>query len=395
MRCKKNRFLNRWFVGGMAGLPTEEPVPGGTNQRNLHRQEATQVCTDPGKDDQASRGRFVSVVIPAFNEEENLPHLYQRVCSVLGSGGWNFEFIVVDDGSKDRTLAVIKELQLRDPRVHHISFTRNFGHQAALLAGMAHSRGDVVVSIDSDLQHPPELIPRMLDLWLEGYEVVHTVKRSDVSAGLLRRVISRAFYRLFGMLSGVRVAFGQSDFRLLDARVVRELSRLPEYHKFLRGLVSWMGFRQASLEYDVAPRLNGRPTYTLSRRLGFHVDAILSFSIIPLRLFTIFGLLVCVPAGLYGLLALTLGLYGFLTGYSTWIVPGWASLAIFVTFLGGIQLIGIGILGEYLGRVFEQIKGRPAYLVRDTSLMVNDEANDLSDLARVGTHHTAVHLTDT
>lgn len=337
--------------------------------------------TNPSKQ-RTNSNASVSVVVPAFNEEKNLPQLYQRVCSVLGSGGWNFEFIVVDDGSKDRTLAVIKELQLRDPRVQHISFTRNFGHQAAVLAGMAHSRGDVVVSMDSDLQHPPELIPRMIGLWLEGYEVVHMVKRSDVSAGLLRRVISSAFYRLFALLSGVRVAFGQSDFRLLDARVVRELSRIPEYHKFLRGLVSWMGFRQVSLEYDVAPRLNGRPTYTLSRRLRFHVDAILSFSIIPLRLFTILGLLVCVPAGIYGLLALTLGLYSFLTGYPSWIVPGWASLAIFVTFLGGIQLIGIGMLGEYLGRVFEQIKGRPPYLVRETSVAVKGDSDQTHDLAQ-------------
>src|SRR4029434_9117646 len=240
----------------------------------------------------------------------------------------SFELIIVDDGSTDSTLAVIKELQRQDPRVHYISLTRNFGHQAALLAGLASSRGDAVLSMDSDLQHPPELLPRMLDLWHQGYEIVHTVKRSDVSASLFRRVIARAFYRLFVKLSGVRVGFGQSDFRLLDARVARELCRLPEYHKFLRGLVSWMGFRQTTVEYDVAPRLSGRPTYTLGRRLRFHADAILSFSIIPHRLFTLLGVLVSVPAALYGLLAVGEGLYAFLFGYPRWIVPGWASLAI-------------------------------------------------------------------
>jgi dolichol-phosphate mannosyltransferase len=236
--------------------------------------------------------------------------------------------------------------------------------------------------MDSDLQHPPELIPRMLTLWRQGYEVVHTVKRSDLSAGLFRRMASTIFYRLFGWLSGVRVAFGQSDFRLLDARVVLELCRIPEYHKFLRGLVSWMGFRQVWLEYDVASRYAGRPSYSLRRRVRFHVDAILSFSIVPLRVFTLCGVLVSVAAGLYGCAAFLFGLYGFLTGYPTWIVPGWASLAIFVTFLGGMNLIGIGVLGEYLGRVFEQIKGRPTYLVRETSVTFPREADQRPDLAR-------------
>jgi len=326
------------------------------------------MTTNQGNGRRAKGSGFVSVVVPAFNEENNLRHLYVRLCSVLETSGWNFELIVVDDGSQDGTLAVAQGLRQKDPRIHYVSLTRNFGHQAALLAGLDHARGDVVLSMDSDLQHPPELIPRMLSLWTEGYDVVHTVKRSDRSASFFRRGISRAFYRLFVMLSGVRLGFGQSDFRLLDARVVSELARIPEYHKFLRGLVTWMGFPQVTIEYDVAERLSGEPTYTPGRRLRFHVDAILSFSVAPLRLFTIFGLLVCVPSGLYGLLALILGLYGFLTGYPNWITPGWASLAIFVTFLGGVQLIGIGMLGEYLGRVFEQTKGRPLYLVRETSV---------------------------
>jgi glycosyltransferase involved in cell wall biosynthesis len=325
---------------------------------------------------------FASIVVPAFNEEANLPHLYRRVSSALASAGWMFELIVVDDGSTDGTLATIKKLQREDPRVHHISLSRNFGHQAALLAGMAHSRGDVVISMDSDLQHPPELLPRMLQLWQDGYDVVHTVKRSDTSANLFRRVISRAFYRLFVMLSGLSMGYGQSDFRLLDARVAREICRVPEHNKFLRGLVSWMGFREVTIEYDVAPRLKGRPTYTLRRRLGFHVDAVLSFSIIPLRLFTIVGLLVSVPAGLYGLWALGAGLYGFLFGYPGWVVRGWASLVIFVTFLGGLQMIGIGMLGEYLGRVFEQTKGRPPYLIRETSLEGRGGPNERRDLTQ-------------
>lgn len=356
------------------------------------------MSTTPGGARRASGNGLASIVVPAFNEEANLPHLYRRVCSALASDGWSFELVIVDDGSTDGTLAVIKELQREDPRVHHISLSRNFGHQAALLAGMAHSRGDVVISMDSDLQHPPELLPRMLRLWQDGYEVVHTIKRSDTSANLFRRVVSRAFYRLFVKLSGLSLGFGQSDFRLLDARIARELCRIPEHHKFIRGLVSWMGFNQIAIEYDVAPRLQGRPTYPLRRRLGFHVDGILSFSIMPLRLFTLLGVIVSVTAGLYGLLALTTGLYGFLFGYPKWIVPGWASLAIFVTFLGGLQLIGIGMLGEYLGRVFEQTKGRPLYLVRETSLPARGEPNERRDVTQLnrgeGTPVTTVHPSD-
>jgi polyisoprenyl-phosphate glycosyltransferase len=311
---------------------------------------------------------LLSVVVPAFNEAGNLPRLVERLRSVLEKDRCRFELIIVDDGSSDRTLAVIQELRLQDPRVHYISLSRNFGHQAALLAGLEHSRGDVVISMDADLQHPPELIPRMLSLWLEGYDVVHTVKRSDPSASLIRKAIAKTFYKIFGILCDVPLAFGQSDFCLLDAKVVRQLWRIPEHDKFLRGLVSWMGFRTASLDYDVAPRFKGRPTYSPLRRLKFHVNGILSFSIIPLRLFTLTGLLVAVPSGLYGLLALSVAIYGHLAGYPSWLVPGWASVAIFVSFLGGIQLIGIGLLGEYLGRVFEQTKGRPAYLVKEASL---------------------------
>jgi polyisoprenyl-phosphate glycosyltransferase len=313
------------------------------------------------------KSELLSVVVPAYNEAGNLPYFYQRLCSVLENDGWPFELIVVDDGSTDRTLAVVKELRLQDPRVQYISLSRNFGHQAALLAGLEGAQGDVVVSMDVDLQHPPEMIPRMLRLWLEGYDVVHTVKRSDESASLFHKLVAKTFYKIFAILSDVKLAFGQSDFRLLDAKVVKELRCIPEHDKFLRGLVSWMGFRQVSLDYDVAPRFNGKPTYSLKRRLKFHVNGILSFSIIPLRLFTLLGLLVCVPTGLYGLFALGAAVYGHLAGYPAWLVPGWASLAIFVTFLGGIQLLGIGMLGEYLGRVFEQTKGRPAYLIKETS----------------------------
>jgi dolichol-phosphate mannosyltransferase len=329
----------------------------------------------------------VSVVVPAFNEAATLPHLYERICCVLEDVGWKFELIVIDDGSTDRTLAVIKQLRSWDARVHYVSFSRNFGHQAALLAGLKVSQGDVVVSMDADLQHPPEVIPRMLALWLEGYDVVNTCKRSDGSASVFRRVTARLFYRIFALLCDVQLVFGQSDFRLLDARVVKELCAIPERDKFLRGLVGWMGFRQATLDYDVRPRFAGRPTYSLVRRLRFHTNGILSFSIIPLRLFMFVGLLVCVLTSLYGLWALGTGLYSLVGGYPEWVAPGWASIVASVTFLGGIQLIGIGLLGEYLGRVFEQTKGRPEYLVRETSLGTTDQAAQRSAQTQTDGRH--------
>ena len=201
-----------------------------------------------------NRSALVSVVVPALNEERNLPHLFERLCSVFEGAGWRFELILVDDGSTDGTLAVMKEMRSRDARVRYVSLSRNFGHQAALLAGLKHAQGDVVVSMDADLQHPPETIPRMLALWLEGYDVVHTRKRSDLSAPLFRRVIAKLFYKSFNMLSDVQLVFGESDFRLQDAHVVRELCRIPEHDKFLRGLVEWLGFRQSNLDYDVPPR---------------------------------------------------------------------------------------------------------------------------------------------
>ena len=343
------------------------------------------------------RQALVSIVVPAYNEERNLPQLYGKVCAALATAGWTFELIIVDDGSTDRTCSVIEELRRQDPRVQRISLSRNFGHQAALLAGMAHSRGDVVITMDSDLQHPPELLPRMLRLWQQGHDVVHTIKRTDVSASLVRRATAKVFYGCFAKLSGLSMGFGQADFRLLDAYVAMELCRLPERHKFLRGLVSWMGFDSTTIEYDVAPRLNGRSSYRLMRRLQFHTDAILSFSIIPLRLFTLLGLLICVPAGLYGTVALIEGLYALMFGYPSGLVPGWASLAVFVTLLGGIQLIGIGMLGEYLGRIFEQSKARPPYLISDTSLPARREPHDSPDMIPIERYQGAppsVHRVD-
>lgn len=311
---------------------------------------------------------LVTIVVPAFNEAANLDRLYQRICTVLAELPYEFELIIVDDGGTDDTLEVAKRLRHSDKRVHYISFSRNFGHQSAIVAGLEHSRGTVVISMDADLQHPPELLPQMIELWREGYDVIYTTKRSDVSSRALQRALVKVFYCLFNHLSGMKLGLGQSDFRLLDRRVVDIICQLPERGKFLRGVVDWLGYRQIGLEYDVPPRYSGRSTYRFGRRVAFHLDAFLWFSVFPLRVLTISGALLCALSVVYAVYAAVMGLYGLATGYRGGVVPGWASVAVFVTFLGGVQLLGIGLLGEYIARIFEQIKSRPVFLVRETSL---------------------------
>lgn len=308
----------------------------------------------------------ISVVIPAFNEEDSLPHLCTRLKSVLAGLGKDYEIIVVDDASSDGTLALLQQLHSHETRIHYVSLSRNFGHQAALVAGLEYSRGDVVISMDADLQHPPELIPKMLNLWEKGYEVVWTKKNSG-SIPPLRRLGIYLQYALLRRIAGIQLDFGQSDFRLLDRQVVQELCRLPESDKFLRGLVNWIGFSQVGISYQVESRLAGKTKYNLGSRLRLLMSGIFSFTFLPLRVFTVFGLLVASLSFLYGLLAVIFGAYAFFTGYSGSVVPGWASVAIAAYFLGGIQLIGIGLLGEYIGRTYNEAKQRPTYIVREAS----------------------------
>ncbi|MDA2932762.1 glycosyltransferase family 2 protein [Acidobacteria bacterium AH-259-D05] len=309
----------------------------------------------------------ISVVVPAFNEEDNLPHLCERLKSVLAGLGKDYEIIVVDDASSDGTLALLQQLHSHESRIHYVSLSRNFGHQSALVAGLEYSRGDVVISMDADLQHPPELIPKMLNLWEKGYEVVWTKKNNSGSIPLLKRLGMYVQYTILRRLAGIQLDFGQSDFRLLDRKVVLELCCLPERDKFLRGLVEWIGFRQVGVSYEVQSRFAGKPKYSVASRLRLLTSGIVSFTFLPLRVFTVFGLLVASLSFLYGLLAVILGTYAFLTGYGGGVVPGWASVAIAVYFLGGIQLIGIGLLGEYIGRAYNEAKQRPTYIVREAS----------------------------
>ncbi|MFQ5801319.1 MAG: glycosyltransferase family 2 protein [Candidatus Methylomirabilales bacterium] len=307
----------------------------------------------------------LSMVFPVWNEEENLEILHGEVSEALKLLDLPYELLFVDNGSTDGSLALIKQLARRDPNVRYISLSRNFGHQGGLFAGLWYCRGDAAITMDADLQHPPSLIPEMVRLWQQGFEVVYTKKRNHDVSGL-RSIQVRLFYKGLSKLSGLTLSFGQSDFRLLDRRVIDVILNIPENRKFLRGTVEWVGFRQTGLEYDVAKRHAGQSKFSYRSLFGFALDGILAFSVVPLRWIFVVGSVTATLSLLYVGLAFVLGVLNLL-GVGVNIPPGWATLAVSVMFLGAVQLIAIGILGEYIGRIYDQTKGRPTFIVRETS----------------------------
>ncbi len=320
------------------------------------------------KNVQPREAKLVSIIAPAFNEEKNLHELYDRICEVMRPGKSDFELLIVENGSTDNSLTLLKELHKKDPRVNYLSFTRNFGHQGGLLAGLEHAQGDVVISMDADLQHPPELIPDMLKLWEEGWDVVYTKKRPSKTQPLARKWINDVFYHWMKTLSGIEM-IGQSDYRLLDRRVLEVLCQLPERNKFLRGLTPWLGFPQTEIMYDPAPRKAGKSKFPFVHLVRLAVDGIFSFSIIPLRMFVFLGLFISLGSFCYGLYILILKMASVMGAGAHYIVPsGWTTITLLMLFLGGVNLIGIGMLGEYLGRVYDEVKHRPVYIIKEGSL---------------------------
>jgi dolichol-phosphate mannosyltransferase len=307
----------------------------------------------------------LSIIFPVYNEAENLNTLYDSIKDIVFKIEMPYELLFVDDGSRDSSLEIIQNLSERDDCVRYISLSRNFGHQMAILAGLTYSQGEVVITMDADLQHPPELIPEMVSLWRQGYEVVYTLKR-NYPIPFYKLIQIRLFYWCISRISGLNLSFGQSDFRLLDRQVVDVILNIPEYRKFLRGLVDWAGFRQIGLAYDVNKRLSGHSKFSYRSQIDFALDGILSFSNVPLRLMTIIGLIISFFSFLYALWVI-------LSKYIKSLNPnvespsGWTSLAVLLTFFGGMQLITTGVLGEYISRIYEQIKGRPYYIVRTQS----------------------------
>jgi polyisoprenyl-phosphate glycosyltransferase len=298
---------------------------------------------------------LVSVVAPAYNEDALLDAFYARVCSALE--GLQFELVIVDDGSSDGTPLCLERIADADPRVRVITLSRNFGHQTALTAGLDHARGDAVVMLDCDLQDPPELIPTMLDHWRAGCDVVYAVRETRAGESHFKLTTARWFYALFGALAQVRLAPNSGDFRLLDRGALDALLSMRERNRFLRGMTVWVGYTQAAVPYQRDPRHAGETKYNFTRMLRFSADAVLSFSDRPLQLATLLGFLISLLAFIAIPVVVVLRLLGHY-------LPGFGALTIVVLLLGGIQLIAIGIIGEYVGRIYDEVKGRPLYLVR-------------------------------
>lgn len=308
-----------------------------------------------------SEQKLVSIVIPCFNEEGNIAELYTRLQPVL-TQLTRYELLFVDDGSKDATAEVILGLRSGNEHVKLLQLSRNFGHQAALKAGLDHAQGDCVISMDADLQHPPELIPDLLKKWNEGYEVVFTQREEDKNLSWMKRTTSQLFYRLAQKLSSVQLHAGTADFRLLDRAVVDVLKELDESYLFYRGLVSWVGFKQVALRYKASDRFAGSSNYTYRKMFALALSGITSFSIRPLQLSIFLGLFIASLAGLYGIYVV----YAF--AFTDQALPGWTSTTASVLFIGGVQLIMLGVLGEYVGKGFIEGKGRPNYIIRKKDL---------------------------
>jgi glycosyltransferase involved in cell wall biosynthesis len=301
----------------------------------------------------------ISIVIPLYNESESIEHLFARLTPVLVGLNLNYEIICVNDGSQDDTIKRLIELNQQDPTIKIVSLSRNFGKEIALTAGIDYASGAAVIPIDADLQDPPELIEKLIAKWREGYDVVYATRRSRQGDTWLKRISAMAFYQTIGRMSHVPIPANTGDFRLLDRRVVEAIKKLPERTRFMKGLFAWVGYKQTSVLFDRQPRHRGQTTWNYWKLWNFALDGIISFSFLPLKIWSYVGVTISVVSLLY---ALMLVIRTLIFGVD---VPGYASLMVAILFLGGIQLITLGVLGEYLGRVYEEVKGRPLYFVRE------------------------------
>ncbi len=298
----------------------------------------------------------ISIVIPSYNEESNIALLFDKIKKVLT--GLSYECIFVDDGSKDATFKNIKELATNNIEVKGISFSRNFGHQIALLAGLKESEGDVIIMMDADGQHPPEVIPELLKKHDEGFEIVNTRRLSTADAGAFKKFTSKSYYRLINSLTEVRIEPASSDFRLMSRKVADAFLQIEEKDRFTRGLVSWMGFKQTIVEFNAPPRMTGVSKYTFKKMIHFAWDGITSFSSKPLKFSLFAGLFSLVFGVIYSFYALI----EFILGNT---IPGWTSTILIILLLGGVQLLSLGIIGQYLSRIFNEAKNRPHYFIQD------------------------------
>jgi len=305
--------------------------------------------------------KLVSIVLPAYNESGNIARVCSEIDNVFENLPYSHEIILVADGCTDNTMETIQELIPNNEHVFFIEFSRNFGHQLALKAGLDHAKGDCVVSMDCDLQHPPELLPELLRKWEEGFEIVYTVRLEDKRLPLAKRISSNLFYKTLNSLSDVELESGSADFRLLDKKVVSVIRNFNENEPFLRGLFKWIGFTQTSVEYTPNSRYFGESKYSVKKMIKFALQGVTSFSIKPLYAATYIGFALSVLSILY----IPYVLYAFFMGEE---VSGWASIIITIVFFGGLQLIILGIIGIYIGKMFMQVKNRPNYIIRSTNI---------------------------
>ncbi len=319
----------------------------------------------------------LSAVVPVYNEEAGIGEMHRRLRSVLQGLGVPWEMVLVNDGSRDRTAELLDALVATDPDVRAVHFSRNFGHQAAVAAGLAHARGAAVVVLDADLQDPPELIPDLLAKWREGWQIVYAQRRKRQGEPLTKRFFAWSFYRVVRRMTEMDLPTDTGDFCLMDRVVVDLLNRMPERNRYIRGLRAWVGFRQTAVPFDRAERFAGDVKYTFSKSLGLALNGIFSLSKVPLRAATWLGITISAASFLLAVWALYVRLTG---GYT---VPGWASTVVILLFLGGVQLLTIGVIGEYLGRVYDEVKQRPLYVVARITESPAASAEPVSHEARV------------
>jgi dolichol-phosphate mannosyltransferase len=310
----------------------------------------------------------LSVVVPLYNEANNIGALYDRIKSTLISLNLNHEIIFINDGSSDETLPLIIGLSITDSTVKYIDFSRNFGHQNAISAGIQWASGKRIVIMDGDGQDPPEFIPALYQKSQEGFEVVYAKRKKRQGEGWLKKITAKIFYRILARITNIEIPVDTGDFRIIDHKIQKILAQMPEQQKYIRGQIAWIGFNQTFIEYDREERMSGSTKFTYRKMIGFALDGISAFSTWPLKVATISGFIVSFIA----FLLIIYSLYQKFFGYT---IVGWTSMQISILFLGGIQLLGIGILGEYLGRVSENVKNRPHYIIRDTNLTAQNSEN--------------------
>lgn len=301
-----------------------------------------------------------SFILPVFNEEETLVEAYRRLAGVLDTLDGEGEIIVIDDGSRDRSLEMMRELRQRDPRVRYLSLARNFGHQIAVTAGLRYAQGDAVVVLDSDLQDPPELVPAMVERWRAGFHVVYAQRTARKKEGPTKKLFAYLFYRLLRLLTNVDMPADTGDFCLMDRKVVDVLNSLPEQGRYLRGLRAWIGFKQTAVSFERDPRFAGEVKYTFRKSFSLAVTGIVSFSRVPLRIATYLGLVVAC----FALIMVVLVVYWRLFHPAAPLI-GYTIITAAIFFLSAVQLLCLGILGEYLGRVYEEVKGRPLFTLKE------------------------------